>query len=99
MFRAKKEIRTVSGRTTGSSRPSTAHETIVSARKARNHGTDWREPHHASAPIGAVKAQAITAPEASTPPTIGRASCRERVCQSVSIPVVAGYLNKKTKKE
>src|SRR3546814_18954727 len=28
---------------------------------------------------------------------IGRASCRERVCQYVSIPVVAGSLKKKTK--
>src|SRR3546814_18625257 len=28
---------------------------------------------------------------------IGRASCRERVCQSVSISVVAGSLNKKQK--
>src|SRR3546814_17909965 len=28
---------------------------------------------------------------------IGRASCRERVCQYVSISVVAGYLKKKNK--
>src|SRR3546814_14440015 len=30
---------------------------------------------------------------------IGRASCRERVCQYVSISVVAGSLKKKTKKK
>src|SRR3546814_19701351 len=30
---------------------------------------------------------------------IGRASCRERVCQYVSISVVAVYLKKKKKKE
>src|SRR3546814_13141683 len=29
-------------------------------------------------------------------PKIGRASCRERVCQYVSITVVAGSFNKKT---
>src|SRR3546814_17048470 len=32
-------------------------------------------------------------------PPIGRASCRERVCQYVSISVVAGYLKKKNKKK
>src|SRR3546814_6384735 len=30
---------------------------------------------------------------------IGRASCRERVCQSVLISVVAGYFKKKTQKQ
>src|SRR3546814_14440131 len=32
-------------------------------------------------------------------PEIGRASCRERVCQYVSISVVAGSLKKKTNKQ
>src|SRR3546814_16959903 len=32
-----------------------------------------------------------------TVPEIGRASCRERVCQYVEISVVAGQLTKKTK--
>src|SRR3546814_14692162 len=50
-------------------------------------------PAPAPAPV------AETSPPAATPlpvAEIGRASCRERVCQYVSISVVAGSLKKKT---
>src|SRR3546814_19581719 len=42
------------------------------------------------APIGLIPVDAVFSPE------IGSASCRERVCQSVSISVVAVSLKKKT---
>src|SRR3546814_16870874 len=39
--------------------------------------------------------RSLSPPPAVTPAQIGRASCRERVCKYVSIPVVAGQLKKK----
>src|SRR3546814_18299662 len=49
-------------------------------------------PHAVAAPV----TPAAPAPRAPAPKEIGRASWRERVCQYVSISVVAGSLKKKT---
>src|SRR3546814_21126797 len=52
-------------------------------------------PEWAMDDLAIMAAGAVTVPAYTTNTEIGRASCRERVCQSVEISVVAGALKKK----
>src|SRR3546814_14501959 len=63
---------------------------------------DGFEPHHASSPTDHVLTELQLygfRPFQDEPDQIGRASCRERGCQYVSISVVAVTLKKKKKRQ